>query len=80
MTVFLAGSALGILEHLEAYGLAEIAGADAKGRVQQIQQIVVGRLEYGETFASGQGFVLQGLVGKPLKIRHASLLRVGERW
>jgi hypothetical protein len=45
MTIFLAGAALGILQHLKADGLAEVLGPDKKGRLEQGEQIIIRRAQ-----------------------------------
>ena len=62
MTVFLAGSALGILQHLQADGSTEVFGSDLKGRVQQRKQFIVRCIQDGMAFGSRQGFVMEGFV------------------
>jgi len=68
VAVFLAGAALAFCSICSANGFSEIAGADAKGCVQQVQQIVVGRIGVQRDIHLWSGFVLQGFVGEPLKI------------
>ena len=60
VAVFLAGSALGVLQHLEANGLAEITGSDGKGGLEESQQLLIRRVEHSLAFASGQRLVAQG--------------------
>ena len=72
MTVFLAGTALGILQHLEAYGLAEIAGSDGKGGLEEPQQLFIWSVEYGLAFASRQRLVAQGFGSEILIVDHGT--------
>jgi hypothetical protein len=62
VTVFLAGSALGILKHLEPDGTAKVFGSDLKGCVQQCKQLIIRRIQDGTAFFSRQRFVIDGLV------------------
>jgi hypothetical protein len=53
MAVFLAGSALGVLQHLETDGLAEISGSDGKGGLEKSQQLLIRTFEHSLAFSSG---------------------------
>ena len=73
MTVFLAGAALGVLQHLEANGLAEITGSDGKGSLEEFQQLFVRSIKDRLTFISGQSFVAQGFGSVILIVDHGAL-------
>src|SRR5574337_799546 len=75
MTVFLAGSALGILEHLETDGAAEVSGSDLKCCMEERQQFIVRRTQDGTALFSGQEFVVQRLFDQGCVV-HVSLKKV----
>ena len=73
VTVFLAGTALGVLQHLEANGLAEIVGSDGKGGLEESQQLLIWSVEHGLAFTSCQRLVAQGLGSEILIVDHGTL-------
>ncbi len=73
MTVFLAGAALGVLQHLEANGLAEIMGSDGKGGLEEFQQLFVRSIKYALALVFGQRFVAQGFGSVILIVDHGAL-------
>jgi len=43
MAIFLAGAALGVLQHLETHGLAEVSRTHDECGLQQGEEVLVGR-------------------------------------
>ena len=73
MAVFLAGSALGVLQHLETDGLAEIVRSDGKGCLEKSQQLLIWTIQHGVALASWQRFAAQSFDSKILVVDHGTL-------
>jgi hypothetical protein len=73
VTVFLAGPAFGVLQHLEPNGFAEITGSDGKGGLEESQQLRIWSVEHSLAFASDQRLVTQGFVSEFLIVEHGTL-------
>jgi hypothetical protein len=73
VAVLQAGSALRVLQHLEANGFAEITGSDGKGGLEKSQQLLIRRVEHSLAFASGQRLVAQSFNSEILIVDHMTL-------
>jgi hypothetical protein len=74
VAIFLASAAFGVLQHLQADGTAEVFGPDQEGSLEQCQQVVIRRIQYGARFGSRERFVVQGFLRKHHIVGHLKFL------
>src|SRR5262245_4350567 len=76
MAIFLTGSTLGVLQHLQAHCLAEVAEAYPKGSLQEPKKLLVRCIEHVLTLRTGEDLVTEGFLCELLMTDHRTLPRM----